>query len=301
MKRKNRFRKTLEYLCARRRILSFVVAVLSAAAAVGYVVYAGVCAFNIDKVKETMKGLWGFQFVASVGLYTLFSVLGIILFSVLGLYRALMCYFYYKLYRGSVDFYRERGKDIFLFSALSFVMAGVYFFLYYKDGVTMPYLGKGGSLTAAIIYLLFGGLPIAEKIVCDITVKIMKKESGSKVPKKDDIEEELETDADLSAMSLFGRTKGNIGADCDCGNDCDYGNDCDDTKENLSVGKSSEYAAKKAEDKLVAKKAEDKPVAKKVAAEDDVAAEEERITKSYGRAAGRLARRMKEMDDEEDD
>ena len=292
MKRKNRFRKTLEYLCARRRILSFVVAVLSAAAAVGYVVYAGVCAFNIDKVKETMKGLWGFQFVASVGLYTLFSVLGIILFSVLGLYRALMCYFYYKLYRGSVDFYRERGKDIFLFSALSFVMAGVYFFLYYKDGVTMPYLGKGGSLTAAIIYLLFGGLPIAEKIVCDITVKIMKKESGAKVPKKDDIEEELETDADLSAMSLFGRTKGDIGTDCDYGNDCDCGNDRDDTKENLSVGKSSEYAAKKAEDK---------PVAKKVAAEEDITAEEERITKSYGRAAGRLARRMKEMDDEEDD
>ena len=286
MKRKNRFRKTLEYLCARRRILSFVVAVLSAAAAVGYVVYAGVCAFNIDKVKETMKGLWGFQFVASVGLYTLFSVLGIILFSVLGLYRALMCYFYYKLYRGSVDFYRERGKDIFLFSALSFVMAGVYFFLYYKDGVTMPYLGKGGSLTAAIIYLLFGGLPIAEKIVCDITVKIMKKESGAKVPKKDDIEEELETDADLSAMSLFGRTKGNIGADCDCGNDRD------DTKENLSFGKSSEYAAKKAEDKSAAKK---------VAVEEDITAEEERITKSYGRAAGRLARRMKEMDDEEDD
>lgn len=292
MKRKNRFRKTLEYLCARRRILSFVVAVLSAAAAVGYVVYAGVCAFNIDKVKETMKGLWGFQFVASVGLYTLFSVLGIILFSVLGLYRALMCYFYYKLYRGSVDFYRERGKDIFLFSALSFVMAGVYFFLYYKDGVTMPYLGKGGSLTAAIIYLLFGGLPIAEKIVCDITVKIMKKESGAKVPKKDDIEEELETDADLSAMSLFGRTKGNIGADCDYGNDRDCGNDRDDTKENLSVGKSSEYAAKKAEDKSAAKK---------VAAEEDITAEEERITKSYGRAAGRLARRMKEMDDEEDD
>lgn len=286
MKRKNRFRKTLEYLCARRRILSFVVAVLSAAAAVGYVVYAGVCAFNIDKVKETMKGLWGFQFVASVGLYTLFSVLGIILFSVLGLYRVLMCYFYYKLYRGSVDFYRERGKDIFLFSALSFVMAGVYFFLYNKDGVTMPYLGKGGSLTAAIIYLLFGGLPIAEKIVCDITVKIMKKESGAKVPRKDDIEEELETDADLSAMSLFGRTKGNIGADCD------YGNDRDDTKENLSVGKSSEYAAKKAEDKSAAKK---------VAAEEDITAEEERITKSYGRAAGRLARRMKEMDDEEDD
>ena len=290
MKRKNRFRKALEYLCARRRILSFVVAVLSAAVAVGYVVYAGVCAFNIDKVKETMKGLWGFQFVASVGLYTLFSVLGIILFSVLGLYRALMCYFYYKLYRGSVDFYRERGKDIFLFSALSFVMAGVYFFLYYKDGVTMPYLGKGGSLTAAIIYLLFGGLPIAEKIVCDITVKIMKKESGAKVPKKDDIEEELETDADLSAMSLFGRTKGDVGADCDCGNDC--GNDRDDAKENLSVGKSSEYAAKKAEDK---------PAAKKVAAEEDITAEEERITKSYGRAAGRLARRMKEMDDEDDD
>ena len=279
MKKKSEFRKTLEYLCTRRRIVSFVVAVLSAAAAVGYVVYAGVCAFNIDKVKETMKGLWGCQFVASVGLYTLFSVLGIILFSVLGLYRALMCYFYYKLYKADVDFYRERGKDIFLFSAFSFVMAGVYFFLYYKEGVTMPYLGKGGSLTAAIFYLLFGGLPIAEKIVCDIIVKIMKKERGAKVPKRDDIEEELETDADLSAISVFGQTKDDIG---------DH-----DGNEKLSIEKPSEYATKKTEDKSVAKKID----------EGDIfdATEEERITKSYGRAAGRLARRMREMDDEDDE
>ena len=55
-------------------------------------------------------------------------------------------------------------------------MAGVYFFIYFKEGVTIPYLGKGGSLAAAIIYLLFGILPLVEKIVCDITVKIMKKE-----------------------------------------------------------------------------------------------------------------------------
>lgn len=288
MKRKSEFRKTLEYLCTRRRIVSFVVAVLSAAAAVGYVVYAGVCAFNIDKVKETMKGLWGFQFVASVGLYTLFSVLGIILFSVLGLYRALMCYFYYKLYKADVDFYRERGKDIFLFSVFSFVMAGVYFFLYYKEGVTMPYLGKGGSLTAAIFYLLFGVLPIVEKIVCDIIVKIMKKERGAKVPKRDDIEEELETDADLSALSVFGQTKSDIG-------DRDYGDDRDDGNENLSVGEGdvSRRKVRNAENKSAAKKND----------EEDIfdAAEEERITKSYGRAAGRLARRMREMDDEDDE
>lgn len=287
MKRKSEFRKTLEYLCTRRRIVSFVVAVLSAAAAVGYVVYAGVCAFNIDKVKETMKGLWGFQFVASVGLYTLFSILGIILFSVLGLYRALMCYFYYKLYKSDVDFYKERGKDVFLFSAFSFVMAGVYFFLYYKEGVTMPYLGKGGSLTAAIFYLLFGVLPIVEKIVCDIVVKIMKKERGAKVPIKDDIEEELETDADLSALSVFGQTKGDIG-------DSDHGDDRDGN-EKLSVEEGDVSKRK-------AKNAESKPDAKKLDEEDIFdAAEEERITKSYGRAAGRLARRMKEMDDEDDD
>lgn len=288
MKRKNGFRKTLEYLCTRRRIVSFVVAVLSAAAAVGYVVYAGVCAFNIDKVKETMKGLWGFQFVASVGLYTLFSILGIILFSVLGLYRAMMCYFYYKLYKADVDFYRERGKDIFLFSAFSFVMAGVYFFLYYKEGVTMPYLGKGGSLTAAIFYLLFGALPIVEKIVCDIIVKIMKKERGAKVPKRDDIEEELETDADLSALSVFGQAKGDID------NDRDYDDKRGDGNENLSV--EGDISNRKAEN------AGNKPDAKKPDEEDIFdTAEEERITKSYGRAAGRLARRMKEMDDEDDE
>lgn len=283
MKRKSEFRKIFEYLCTRRRIISFIVAVLSAAAAVGYVVYAGVCAFNIDKVKETMKGLWGFQFVASVGLYTLFSILGIILFSVLGLYRALMCYFYYKLYKSNVDFYKERGKDIFLFSAFSFVMAGVYFFLYYKEGVTMPYLGKGGSLTAAIFYLLFGALPIVEKIVCDITVKTMKKERGAKVPKMDDIEEELEADAELSALSVFGQTKGDIG-----GKD-----DRNDRGEKLSAENTSEH---------IAKKSESKPETKKTDEEDIFdTAEEERITKSYGRAAGRLARRMKEMDDEDDD
>ena len=292
MKRKSEFRKTLEYLCTRRRIVSFVVAVLSAAAAVGYVVYAGVCAFNIDKVKETMKGLWGFQFVASVGLYTLFSVLGIILFSVLGLYRALMCYFYYKLYKADVDFYRERGKDIFLFSAFSFVMAGVYFFLYYKEGVTMPYLGKGGSLTAAIFYLLFGALPIVEKIVCDIIVKIMKKERGAKVPKRDDIEEELETDADLSALSVFGQTKSDTKSDI---GDRDYSDDRDDGNENLSV-EEEDVSKRKVRD------AENKPAAKKTDEEDIFdAAEEERITKSYGRAAGRLARRMREMDDEDDE
>lgn len=294
MKRKNRFKKTFEYLCTRRRIISFIVAVLSAAVAVGYVVYAGVCAFNIDKVKEMMKGLWGFKFVASVGLYTLFSVLGIILFSVLGLYRALMCYFYYKIYKCNVDFYKERRKDIFLFSAFSFVMAGVYFFIYFKEGVTIPYLGKGGSLAAAIIYLLFGILPLVEKIVCDITVKIMKKERGAKVPKRDDIEDELEADADLSAMSAFGQAKSDIA----------YKDDHRDRAEKIPAENTpAENTPAENIPERAAKKAEDKSATKKVSAEEDVfdTTEEERITKNYGKAAGRLARRLKEMDEDDED
>lgn len=286
MKRKNRFRKTFEYLCTRRRIISFIVAVLSAATAVGYIVYSGVCAFNIDKVKETMKGLWGFQFVASVGFYTLFSVLGIILFSVLGLYRALMCYFYYKIYKCDVAFYKERRNDIFLFSFFSFVMTGVYFFLYYKEGAEMPYVGKGGSLAAAIIYLLLGWLPLIEKIICDVTVRVMKKKRAVKVPKRGDIEEELENDADLSALSAFGQTNGVNG----------------DKKP--TADKNAEVNLKNA-----AKKAEDEPAAEKISAAKDIsdaedifdATEEERITKSYGKAAGRLARRMKEMEEEDED
>ena len=117
----------------------------------------------------------------------------------------------------------------------------------------------------------------------------MKKERGAKVPKRDDIEDELEADADLSAMSAFGQAKSDIA----------YKDDHRDRAEKIPAENTpAENIPERA-----AKKAEDKSATKKVSAEEDVfdTTEEERITKNYGKAAGRLARRLKEMDEYDED
>lgn len=291
MKRRSRFKKDVEYLCTRRRVLSFTVALLSAVTALLYIIYAGVCVFNIDKVKDMMKGLWGFKYIANVGLYTLFSVLGIILFTALGLYRCLMCYFYYKIYKCNVDFYKERRKDIYLFSAFSFVMAFVFFFLYSKEGFEMPYVGNVGPAVMGVIYLFLGVIPFAEKIVCDAVVAKMRKEYSENVPKMDDITEELETDADNSVIAAVGRAK----------ND-EYSNA---EKPEAIEAMQTEGSAKTKNGAAYKTKNETADNAKKEAprGKEDIfdTAEEERITKNYGKAAGRLARKLKEMEEDDED
>ncbi len=264
MKRKSEFKRTMEYLCTRKRILSFLVGILSVAVAAAYIVLSVACIFNIDNVKESVKGLWGFNYIANVGLYTLFSVLGIIMFFVLGLYRGMMSYFYFKLYSGDVKFYKERLRDIVLFSAFSFVMSGAYFFLYAKNGFSFPFLTSGVLLTGAIIYLVFGIVPLAERIVCSSVVRAMEKESLGKVPVKEEIFDELETDADKEAKkAMFKNGK------------------------TASPAKTEETGGGSADKK---------------ADEGDIFdhSEEDRITRNYGKAAGRLARKFKDIDDDDD-
>lgn len=262
-KRKSEFKRTIEYLCTRKRLLSLLIGILSVAMAAAYIVLSVACIFNIDNVKESVKGLWGFKYIANVGLYTLFSVLGIILFFVLGLYRGMMSYFYFKLYSGEVEFYKERLRDIILFSSFSFVMSGAYFFLYAKNGFSFPFLTGGILLTSAIVYLIFGIVPLAERIICSSVVKAMEKENLDKVPVKEEIFDELETDADKQVRKTM-----------------------------FKNGKTEPSAKPEA-------KGEEKPGSKP---ETDLFdhSEEDRITKSYGKAAGRLARKFKNIDDDED-
>ena len=267
-KRKSEFKRTMEYLCTRKRIISLLVGVLSVAIAAAYIVLSVACIFNIDNVKESVKGLWGFKYIANVGLYTLFSVLGIILFFVLGLYRGMMSYFYFKLYSCEVKFYKERLRDIILFSAFSIAMSGVYFFLYAKEGFSFPFLTSGVLMTGAIAYLIIGILPLTERLICSSVVKAMEKESLGKVPVKEEIFDELETDADKQVKKTM-----------------------------FKNGKGESVTAKLAEKPAnIDKKAEES------AKTDDPFdhSEEDRITKNYGKAAGRLARKFKDIDDDED-
>ncbi len=265
-RRKSEFKRTVEYLCTRKRILSLIVGVLSVAVAAAYIVLSVACIFNIDNVKESVKGLWGFKYIANVGLYTLFSVLGIILFFVLGLYRGMMSYFYFKIYGCDVKFFKERLRDTILFSAFSFVMAGIYFFLYAKEGFSFPFLTSGVLLTGAVIYLIFGIVPIIERIICSSVVKAMERESRRKVPVKEEIFDELETDAENEVQKTM-----------------------------FKNGKSETFPkAVKTGEKDEKNNGSDEF--------NDVFdhSEEDRITKNYGKAAGRLARKFKDIEDDED-
>lgn len=265
-KRKSEFKRTMEYLCTRKRILSLIVGILSVAVAAAYIVLSVACIFNIDNVKESVKGLWGFKYIANVGLYTLFSVLGIILFFVLGLYRGMMSYFYFKIYGGDVKFYKERLRDIILFSAFSLVMVGIYFFLYAKDGFSFPFLTSGVLLTGAIVYLIFAIVPVIERIICSSVVKAMERESRKKVPVKEEIFDELETDAEKEVQkTMFKNGRAEV-----IPKSAETSEKDDKNKENEELNDVFDHS------------------------------EEDRITKNYGKAAGRLARKFKDIDDDED-
>lgn len=285
--RKKRRHITIEYLCTERRPISLIVAVLSFIAAAAYLVYACVCAFGIDNVKDAVKGLWGFKYVANVGLYTLFSVLGIVLFFVLGLYRGLMGYFYLKTYKGDPSFYKARRWDTILFSGLSLVMSAVYFAVYSSEGFSLPFMSDGVTLCAAVLYLLFCALPLLERLICFFWAKTSGR-TFEDVPTKEDIAEELEADAEMSV-----RTAGVDCSDLPLSDGKKSGEKTTGEK-STSEKTTSEKFGNAAVKSHSEKKSGDKPsggVSRR---------EEERITRDYGKAAGRLARKFKEVDDDDD-
>lgn len=109
-KKNGGLKKAVIYMCTKRRPLSLIVAVLSAVLAVGCLGYAIYCAFNIDNVKSAVENMWGLAYLAKVGLYTFFSILGIVLFGVLGLYRGMLCYFYCKTFKCDADFFKAAAS-----------------------------------------------------------------------------------------------------------------------------------------------------------------------------------------------
>lgn len=206
-KKKSGFKKAVIYLCTKRRPLSLIVAVLSAVLAVGCVSYAIYCAFNIDNVKSAVENMWGLAYLAKVGLYTFFSVLGIILFGVLGLYRGMLCYFYCKTFKGDAEFFKARRFETIIFSLFSFVMAGAFMFVWGNEKFKLPFLTGAMPLVAACLYLAAGILPLIERLICVPVAAKIDKNNREKVPQKDDIAEELERDAEDKALKAAGKDK----------------------------------------------------------------------------------------------
>lgn len=262
-KKKSGFKKAVIYLCTKRRPISLIVAVLSAVLALGCAVYAVYCAFNIDNVKSAVENMWGLAYLAKVGLYTFFSILGIVLFGVLGIYRGMLCYFYGKTFKGDAEFFKARCFETIIFSLFAFVMAGAFMFVWSNEKFKLPFLTGVTPLVAACLYLAAGILPLIERIICVPVAAKVDKNNREKVPQKDDITEELERDAEDKALKAVGKGKNNI-------------------------------ATSNKQAKIEEKANEESEL---IAESDEV------LAKKYGKAAARLAGKFREMDedDEEED
>ncbi len=196
-KKKHNIGKAIASLFTKRKIISLICSILSLAVAVGYFVYTAMCGFNIDTVTKVMgdtaDGLWGFQLIKYASLNLIFSVLGIMLFAIFGLYRVLMAYYYFKVYKGKEDFYKSQRKETVLFSVLSLAMVVVYGILYSNEKITMPFVKNDGVLAMLIVYIFLALLPIVEMVGNAITIAIEnKKKKKDEVPDKDKIAKEID-------------------------------------------------------------------------------------------------------------
>lgn len=196
-KKKVNIGKAIASLFTKRKIISLVCSILSLAVAVGYFVYTAMCGFNIDTVTKVMgdtaDGLWGFQLIKYASLNLIFSVLGIMLFAIFGLYRVLMAYYYFKIFKGKEDFYKSQRKETVLFSVLSLVMVVFYGILYSNEKITMPFVKNEGVLAMLIVYIVLALLPIVEMVGNAITIAIEnKKKKKDEVPDKDKIAKEID-------------------------------------------------------------------------------------------------------------
>lgn len=196
-KKKVNIGKAIASLFTKRKIISLVCSILSLAVAVGYFVYTAMCGFNIDTVTKVMgdtaDGLWGFQLIKYASLNLIFSVLGIMLFAIFGLYRVLMAYYYFKIFKGKEDFYKSQRKETVLFSVLSLVMVVVYGISYSNEKITMPFVKNEGVLAMLIVYIVLALLPIVEMVGNAITIAIEnKKKKKDEVPDKDKIAKEID-------------------------------------------------------------------------------------------------------------
>ena len=207
--------KGIASLFTKWKIISLTCSILSLAVAVGYFVYTAMCGFNIDTVTKAMgdtaDGLWGFKLIKYASLNLIFSVLGIMLFAIFGLYRLLMAYYYFKIYRGKEDFYKSQRKETILFSVLSLVMVVVYGILYSNEKITMPFVKNEGVLAMLIVYIILALLPIVEMVGNAITIAIENRiKKKGEIPDKDKIVKEIDELAAKNAELAKGGDDGEV-------------------------------------------------------------------------------------------
>ncbi len=192
----------------KRKYLSLFTAVTSLMMVATYVVLGVLMVIRVANGKEytptVEENLWIVQVLERVkkaGFNIFFSIMGIILASILAFYRVMLSYFYFKIYRSSADFYKARLGDIILYSLLAVVMAVVSGWLSFGEKGIMPIEVQPVILIAFICYIVVASLPLIEIFIVNLIILLARK-TAEQVPVRGDIVDELDNLADKTAFEM---------------------------------------------------------------------------------------------------
>ena len=194
----------------KKKFLSLITAALSLVATALYSVMTALLSVRLADgekfIPEVTGDVWFVEVInriSKAGFNVFFTIMAIVLFVVLALYRIMMAYFHFKVFSGDEEFYRERIKDNVLYAFLSVVVLAVFSWVYSVGTNLLPPEIIPLVLVLIIIYALIATLPIME-IVIFVVVSKLKTEKVETVPTREDILEELNDLADITAAEMVG-------------------------------------------------------------------------------------------------
>lgn len=193
----------------KKKYLSLACSILSVVMAVTFIVLAIVLTFRVASGKEYVpiveENIWLIEVFARIkkaGFNVFFSILGIVLSIVLVVYRFMLAYFYFKIFRSDDKFYTGRlGENIFFvfLSGLAIIIFGV---LSFGARSAFPPEFNPLMIIFFVFYCLAFILPLVEIAIVYIFKAFKKTKQIVTAPSKDDILDELDELADKTATDI---------------------------------------------------------------------------------------------------
>ena len=189
----------------KRKYLSLFSAILSLAVAMTFLTLAAVLLIRSINGKEYVptsdNGLWVIavlERLKKAGFNIFFSIMGVVLTSVLAIYRFTLAYFYFKVFKGDDVFYRARLGEIIFFSVLAGIAVAVCTWLTFSGKGVLPVEIQPFILIIFLSYIVLCIIPLLEVAVVYLS-KLFEKTIKTSVPTRKGIIDELNELADKTA------------------------------------------------------------------------------------------------------
>ena len=186
-----------------KKVLSLITGILSLADALALLGVTLVCIFKINGVariiSDTTDDLWGLEMITYAGMGYILAVLGIIISAGLTGYRAMLVYYYIKIFKSDEDFYNERKSGIIGFSVLGGILFSIGLITLIEKFSFIPNRAYPFVTGFTILYGLLVFLPIIELIFSGIFGKAKRGKTEIQIPTKQSVIEELDRLATIEA------------------------------------------------------------------------------------------------------